>query len=208
MRKWLFFFIISMIISSALVSIGFFSKDVGVLGNMIILSTFIIFIPQVYLRYERLREEKEIFSRFPEFLRDLAENIRSGMTLADAISSLKRKDYGSLSKFIRRMAAQLSWKISVEKVLRNFEKELKNKILKRSVETIIETNRIGGDLPSTLDSLSDSILLLQEAEREKTSVLSQYVTLMYGISIIFVGIVIAIIEAKLKNKKDLKKIIV
>ncbi len=194
MKKWLLTLLVTLGISSVLLTIGFASKDPGVLGNMIILSTFVVFIPQVYLRYEKLREEKEILSKFPEFLRDLAENIRSGMTLADAIYSLKRKDYGSLSKFIKRMGVQLSWKIPVEKVLKNFEKELNNKVLKRSVETIIETNKIGGDLPSTLDSLSDSILLLQEAEKEKSSVLSQYVTLMYGISIIFVGIVIAIIK--------------
>jgi len=194
MKTWLLLLLISGIISAALILIGFISKDVGVLGNMILISTFVIFIPQIFIRYKQNRELKEIEIKFPSFLRDISENVRSGLSLAAAIRAVKKNDYGKLTKHVKKMANQLSWNVPLQKVLMNFANEIKSKTLKRSIQIINETNRIGGDIPTTLDSLADSLMALQDSEKEKASVLNQYVTIMYGISIVFIGIVVGIIK--------------
>ncbi|MCD6371881.1 MAG: type II secretion system F family protein [Candidatus Aenigmarchaeota archaeon] len=194
MKKWQTILGISIIVSCILIGLGILSKDTGVLGNTILISTFIIFIPQVLVRYRERKEVKEIELRFPGFLRDLSENVRSGLSLASSIISVKRNDYGKLTKYVRKMASQLSWNIPLEKVLNNFAREINSKIIRRSLDIINETNRIGGDIPTTLDSLADSIMAFQDAEKEKASILNQYITIMYGISLVFIGIVVGIIK--------------
>lgn len=180
-------------ISLVLITIGVLSKDVGVLGNAIILSTFLIMFPQVFLRYEKFREIKEMEERFPSFLRDLTESIKSGMPLSKAIQSVRKVEYGKLSKEIRKIANQISWGIPVDKVLSRFSERVKrSKQLPVAISIIRETHNSGGDVASTLDSVAEGLIMLQEAEKERKSMMNQYVAIMYAISLIFVGIVIGI----------------
>ena len=99
--------LITLGISLVLLIIGVLSKDVGVLGNMIILSVFIVAVPQLIFNYLSYREMKEVELRFPHFLRDLVESTRAGLPLHKAIIFAKDTDYGPLSKEIKKMANQL-----------------------------------------------------------------------------------------------------
>ena len=88
---------------------------------------------------------------------------------------------------------QLSWGIPLDRVLDQFAERVKgSKRLNMTIQTIRETYLSGGDVASTLEAMADNLTILREAEKEKSSILSQYVLLMYVISIMFVGIVIAI----------------
>jgi len=60
-------------------------------------------------RYHRVRALEE---KLPEFLRDVAESGKFGMTLASSIRSAAKGRYGDLTPEIKRMAAQIGWGIS------------------------------------------------------------------------------------------------
>ncbi len=187
------FLLISFLISGFLLLIAIATHDIGAIGNAVILSAFIIITPQIVISYKKFREIKEMEEKFPSFLRDLTEAIKSGLPLSKAIQSVKNVNYGRLSKEVRKMANQISWGIPVEKVLRQFaERVKKSKQLPIAVDIIIETYRAGGDIASTLDSVAESLVMLQEAERERRMMLNQYVTIMYAVSLIFIGIVAGI----------------
>src|SRR5437870_124894 len=55
------------------------------------------------------REVKQIERRLPDFLRDVAEAGRFGMTLAEAIVVSSGGRYGKLTPEIKKMAAQITW---------------------------------------------------------------------------------------------------
>lgn len=185
--------LISILISAVLIVIGVVSADTGVIGNMIIISTFVIAGPLFFLRYKRFKEIKEMEEKFPVFLRDLIEAIRAGMPLHRAILSTNKTRYGALSKEIKKISDQISWGITVDKTLEQFAERVRSsKRLYLATKIIRESELSGGNVVSTLDSVVDSQIALVDAEKEKASMLSQYVLLMYAISIIFVIIVVGI----------------
>jgi flagellar protein FlaJ len=179
--------------SAVLISLGIISSDLGVIGNTIILSTFIMLIPQLLFRYERYRGIKEIEEKFPLFLRDVIESLRSGMPFHQTVLVSSNIDYGKLSKEVKKMANQLSWGMPFDKVIDQFAERMKSsKRLNTALKTIRETYISGGDVASTLESVADNSSILEEAEKERGSLLNQYVVLMYAICFMFIGIVAAI----------------
>ncbi len=187
------FFIMSLAVSAVLLAIGAMSKDIGVVGNIIIIVTFVIATPQLFLSYKRYRDNKEMESKFPGFLRDLTENLRSGMAFHKAIRTASRLDYGKLTPEVKKMANQISWGMPVDKVLNQFaERVKKSRRLYTSLKIIRESYMSGGEVASTIESVADNSTLLEDSQKERKSLLDQYVVLMYAISLIFIVIVTAI----------------
>lgn len=185
--------ITSLIISVSIISLGIATTNTGVIGNGVILSVFIIFVPIVLFRYERSKTLKEYEEKFPAFLRDVVESIRSGMPLHQAIIISSRLDYGRLSKEVKKMSNQISWGMPVDKVIDQFtERTKKSKRLFMALKTLRESYRTGGDVESTLESVAENLSILDDAGKERSSLLNQYVILMYAITFIFLGILVAI----------------
>ncbi len=193
LNDWKHILAVTMGLFVVLVAVGALSNNVGVLGIMVIIGMFINIAPQIMLVYQKFRHIKEMEEKFPAFLRDLTENIRSGMPFHKAIIATSKIDYGTLSIEVKKMAHQLSWGVTLDKALERFAERVKvSKRLYASIRIIRESFLSGGEVVSTLESVSESATNLEEAEKEKKSLLSQYVVLMYAISMIFVVIISAI----------------
>ncbi len=192
-EKEIKFLIISLAVSAILILIGVLSRDLGVIGNSIILSTLVIVGPQIFFRHQKHKYLKEMETRFPTFLRDVVETIRSGMPFHQSVILNSNIDYGKLSIHVKKMAHQLSWAIPFDKAINYFSQRVKeSKKLSSGLRTIRESFKSGGDVISTLESVADSMTIVEESEKERKSLLSQYVILMYAISFMFIGIVVAI----------------
>jgi flagellar protein FlaJ len=185
--------IISLVISILIISLGVITLNVGVIANGIIISVFMIFLPLILFRYQKLKSLKEYEEKFPLFIRDVSESVTSGMAFHQAIIVSSRLDYGRLSKEVKKMANQISWGIPVDKVLDQFtERVKKSKRLYMGLKTLRESYLTGGDVISTLDSVAENLSILDDAQKERSSLLNQYVILMYAISFIFLGILVSI----------------
>jgi len=185
--------IVCILISVFLLLIGVLSEIKGVLGNTIILSAFIIITPQLIFNYINYRNLKEIELHFPHFLRDLVESTRAGMPLHKAIIFSSHTDYSALTPHIKKMAHQLSWNVNIIKVLEQAKERLKrSETLARVFRILLETYNSGGSIDSTLDSLSSTMMTIQDTEKERKSTLNQYVIAMYVISLVFIGIIVGI----------------
>lgn len=185
--------LLSVIVSAALLVIGLLSGDIGVSSNMVIIALFIVAIPQFLLSYEKYRSVREYEEKFPLFLKDVIESLRSGMPFHKAITAASKIDYGKFSKEVKRMANQISWGMPLNRVLDLFIERMKrSKRMDLSLRTIKETYMSGGDVVSTLESVSDSIRILDDVDKERKSLLNQYVVLIYAICFLFIGIVAAI----------------
>ncbi|RLI81839.1 hypothetical protein DRP07_06530 [Archaeoglobales archaeon] len=185
--------LISSFVAVALVLIGFTSRDIGVIGNSIILAVFILATPQYLIRYSEYRGFKEMESKFPLLLRDIIESLRAGMPFHKAIIISSKLDYGRLSDEVKKMANQLSWGVPLDKVLDQFATRIKrSKRLYTAVKIIREAHLSGGNEISTLERIVENSNILEDSNKERRSLLSQYVILMYAISLIFIVIVAAI----------------
>jgi flagellar protein FlaJ len=183
----------SLAISAVLIVVGILSKDPGVLGNSFLFTTFVIAVPQLLIRYERYRALKEMEERFPDFLRDVIESLRAGMALHRAIQAASRVEYGKLSAEVKKMANQISWGMPVDKALELFGERIKrSRRLRTAIAMIRESYKTGGDMTATLDSVANNCSQLEDADKERRTLLGKYVVVMYFISIMFIAIVVAI----------------
>jgi len=182
-------------ISVFLILLGIFSENPGVIGNAFILSIFLVGFPFFFFRYEKRRRIREMEEKIQSFVRDLVESVRSGVPLHKAIEMCSRIDYGKLSDEVRKMSNQLSWGLPLTKVLDQFVERVKSsKKLTTAIKIIKESYISGGDMTSTLYALSYNMERIEDAEKEKRSLLNQYVVLIYAIAFIFLGISVAIIR--------------
>lgn len=150
------------------------------------------FTPYSLVTYFEKRLSVEMEEEFPDFLRDLAEARKTGMTLPQAIYKSAKVDYGKLSAEIQKMANQISWGVPFDDVLRKFSERSKSKFIQRSIAIIIEAQRSGGALTDTLESVARDARLIKESERERESKLNQQTMIMYAIYLLFLAIVIAL----------------
>ena len=171
-----------------------FVGDPGVVGNSLIIALFIAVIPYFVYRYSQYAWLKSVERQFPNFIRDLADSKRSGMTLESAIDLAARTNYGKLSGLIRTMSNKLSWGMPFMRVLEIFEKKVEaSPSIKEVLSIIKESYKSGGNVVATLDSAAKNMNMLREAEEQRRSVTNQHVMITYGIFFLFFGIIIMII---------------
>src|SRR6266550_4066032 len=92
--------------------------------------------PYGFFLAKKQREIKQIERRLPDFLRDVAEAGRFGMTLADAIVVSGGGRYGKLTPEIKKMAAQITWGVPATEALHLFATRVKTPMIERVVAII------------------------------------------------------------------------
>jgi len=172
----------------------FIVPDPAVVGNSVIIAVFIGIIPYFIYRYSRYAWLKSLERQFPNFIRDLADSRRSGMTLEMSVNLAAKTNYGKLTGEIKTRANKLSWGVPFLRVLEIFEKKVRESPSILEVIAIIkESYKSGGNVVATLDSAARNMNMLREAEEERRSVTNQHVMITYGIFFLFFGIVIMMI---------------
>ena len=178
-----------------LIGVVLFSSDIGILGNFVILSFIIIVVPRAissYLHYQRIKLMEEMF---PVFLKDLAEYLRSGMTLQEAIKNAAQIDYGRLSEEIKKIAIQLSWGIPLQEALRDFAKRIRESMLiRKSIEILVESYNSGGKIEDTMDAIAENINIVKEMDKERKNMMKHHVVTIYIIYFVFLGISIGLLK--------------
>ena len=186
--------ILSSIITSIILIFNWiYLREFGIIFQVInIFSIFIIIFPILLVRYISYKKRKKIEDMFPVFLRDFVEAIRSGMNLSQAAETVSKNDYGALSPYVKKMAAQLSWGFSVEKVLKNFAKSTNSKMIGRCVSSIIESHRFGGNIADTFEALSSTAVEIDRLREERKIFLHSQMITGYIIFFVFLGVLLAL----------------
>jgi len=185
----------SAIICIVLIIAGVLSNDFVLAVNLSLIGFAILTIPYSLYKFFEFKRFKSYENEFPNFLRDLAEAQRAGLTIIQAINTTSGADYGPLSNEIKKINNQISWNIPLEKTLSDWAKRMRNsRIIVRSIMIIQEANKSGGNIEDTMASLANNIDMLKEVQQEKSSLLNQQVFMMYAIFFIFLGITIALLR--------------
>ena len=155
-------------------------------------SLLLIVAPILYVKYTQYKRRKAMEEKFPEFLRDVVEGTRAGMSLPQAIQNTETGSYGPLDEKIEKMNAQLDWGIPFGQVLRTFGEETKSDVILRSVDTIIQAYQSGGNIQDVLESVGDNIRTLRQLKEERESQLYGEMITGYIVFFIFIGILVAL----------------
>jgi flagellar protein FlaJ len=154
-------------------------------------AVIILGIPLIF-KYNDYKEVKNTEVMFPKYLRDVAENISTGMTLPQAMRTASAGDYGTFSRYAKEMSAKISWGIPLEKALIEFAKKSRSKAMMRNVQTIIEAYRSGGTIDTILKSVAQSLQELEKIKKERSSSVYAQMINGYLIYVIFLGVMIGL----------------
>ncbi len=142
-----------------------------------------------FYEYVRLRRVRKIDARFPDFVRDLAESRRAGMTFTRAIMHAATGNYGVLTDEIKKIAQQISWGSSVDDALSAFAKRVHTKLIRRTISLIIEASRSGGNVADVLDAASRDAREIKLIESERRASMMSYVAVIYVGMFVFLLII-------------------
>jgi len=168
----------------------FFIAMPQVFGLLNLAAVLIALALPIYKKFTEYSTVKKIESVFPQFLRDVTDNINAGMTLPQAIKTASENDYDVMSEHVKDLSAKIEWGIAFNKSFINFAENTKSNVIKRTVKGIIEVHKHGGAINIVLRAISDSVLELERIKKEReTSVYGPMVT-GYFIFFLFLGIMI------------------
>ena len=187
--------IASAVIFVLLVVAAFFVNNFVIGSNLVFIGLVILLAPYSLNKFLEFKRVKVFEDEFPNFLRDLAESQRAGLTLMQALQSSAKSDYGMLTPEIKRLYNQMTWNVPVDTALKSFSERMKkSKMIVRAMMIIEQATKSGGNVEETMESLASNIESLKEVQEEKSLMLNQQVIMMYAIFFIFLGITIALIK--------------
>ncbi|MBI4168118.1 MAG: type II secretion system F family protein [Candidatus Aenigmarchaeota archaeon] len=160
-----------------------------VLGS---LAVFLSLGPPLATSYSEYSRAREIENIFPLYITDVVDGVRAGMTLPIAMKAAAKHDYGKLNKSVRQMSAQMDWGVPFDDVLRAFSESAGTPLIKRTVATIIETHRSGGNIVEVLQAISGAILEVNKIKSERASHIYGQMITGYTIFFVFLAVLIGL----------------
>ncbi len=162
----------------------------GDMINFIILAMIPPFaLPGLYIaRFDK--NIRLIEDRLPDFLRDVAEAGRFGMTLADAIMVASKGRYGRLTPEIKKMASRIEWGVTSNEAIMRFSEKVKTPLVSRVSAIVIKSNDAGGNVADVLTLVANDTKEIQLMDKERRLSMSTYIAVIYIAFFVFIFTII------------------
>ena len=147
--------------------------------NFLFLGIGIMFGPWAFYASKKQADIAAIEKRLPDFLRDVAEAGRFGMTLADAIVVASSGRYGKLTPEIKKMAAQIEWGVPAGETLRLFAERVNTPLVNRVVTIVVKASDAGGSVADVLTMVAHDTKEEQLSQAERQIQMSTYLAVIY-----------------------------
>ncbi len=148
-----------------------------------------ITIPSSLIYQIEAKRLKGIDNNMPYLLREIADSQKIGMTLPRAIQEASKRNYGPLTKELKKLAAKISWGIPFRDAMRAFRDALDTPLARQATILILEAERSGGDLEKIFDSAQTYVQDLLDIKRERENSIKPYVYIIYMSYIIFAVVI-------------------
>jgi archaeal flagellar protein FlaJ len=144
-----------------------------------------VLVPAIYaIRYSR--ESGGLEKALPEFIRDVAESRKIGLSPEASIEELSSKGYGRLSKPVKKMGAQLSWGLNLSKVVSTFILSVHSWLTKVAGSLMLEVVDVGGGTVRSFSEMAEFTRKINDLESEKRSTLRPYLFVIYMAAVMIV----------------------
>lgn len=106
-----------------------------------------------------------------QFLRDLVETRKSGLSPERCIHALSNRDYGSFSKHLKKISMKLNWGYPLRTIYEEFKDNVRNWLALVTIYLLVDTIEVGGGTEESLESLAKFAESSKKLEDEKSAVL-------------------------------------
>ncbi len=149
----------------------------------LVISTAPAAVVQGKISRKRLSTEKGIAN----FLRDLTETRKTGLSPEKCIENLSKRDYGAFSQELGKISSQISWGIPVRRVIMDFVKQTRSWLSQIVMFLLVETIDVGGGTIAMIESLARFNSMTQEIEKEKKMAVRPYIMIPYFAAVMLVA---------------------
>ncbi len=157
--------------------------------NFFGLTFFFLLYPASYY-WERVEKRKnEIEEKFPDFLRDMAEYWKGGLSMTVAVQTLVKSEYGALNDEVKKMSDQLSWGIKFSDVIKQFSERVGTPLVKRAITLIAEADRAGGKISDILVTAANDSREIKFLEGERNRAIGSYIAVIWTSYFVFLGVI-------------------
>jgi flagellar protein FlaJ len=136
------------------------------------ISLAVISVPAAIADYYYGREEKGVLDGITMFLRDMTENRKTGLGPEKCIRILSRKDYGRLSKYLKRVNSQMNWGFPMASIMAEFRRGVKNWLAQINMYLLIDTIVVGGGNEESFETLAEFAETSASLEKERKAMLN------------------------------------
>lgn len=158
--------------------------------NIGILAFIMAVMPPSLFNFYETRRTGRLEAEFPAMMRDISLSVKSGMTLKGALSIAAVGQYGALTPAIKQIDNMISWGVSLEDALLHFAKKYPTLLIRRTVFTLIEASRIGGQLGEILEGVATDAEETKALERKRNSETKPYVMVCYISYFVFLAVIL------------------
>ena len=172
---------------------GFFGMVQTPIQNLVDLPiavaiTLIISVVPPAIVHQKIAGRKASMEKgISNFLRDLTETRKTGLSPESCIANLSHRDYGAFSKELKKMSSDIGWGIPMRKVIMDFVGKTKSWMSQIVMFLLLEAVDVGGGTISMIESLARFNNMTQEVEKEKRMSVRPYMIMPYFAAILLVA---------------------
>jgi flagellar protein FlaJ len=138
--------------------------------------------------HQKIASKKSSMERgISNFLRDLTETRKTGLSPEACISNLSGRDYGAFSHELKKMSSDIGWGIPMRNVIMAFVRKTKSWMSQIVMFLLLEAVDVGGGTISMIESLARFNNMTQEIEKEKRMSVRPYMIMPYFAAILLVA---------------------
>jgi flagellar protein FlaJ len=140
------------------------------------------------------RWKKSIDEHLPDLFHAIVQAQQTGMTLPQAIEEASKRDYGALTKELKKLVSQMSWGSSFEEALESFAERVDTTLVKRVVPLIIEASRSGGRVEKVFSPVGKFIQITLTLEKDRKAQTRPYVAIIYVAFFVFLFTIVLLFK--------------
>ena len=158
-------------------SLGFAEGTEAAIGVSITL--ILIAIPGLIADSMLVGRDRSIQDGIIQFLRDLVETRKSGLSPERCIDALSGRDYKAFSKHLETINMKINWGYPIRQIYDEFKHNIRNWLALVNIYLLIDTLEIGGGSVESLESLASFSESSKRLEDEKRGLLMPLMVVPY-----------------------------
>lgn len=159
------------------------------IDDYFLLAVLIATMPLAVLDLKYSTRMRNLNITLPNFFRDVAGMNESGMTLPNAIHIVADGEYGSLTWYIKKLDAEMSWNIPFVDAIYQFGERIGTPLAQRSVDLIAKASRAGGDVSEVLRAAANDSYEFVNLETERRNNMLIYVIIVLISYLVFLFVI-------------------
>lgn len=160
-----------------------------------LLAVVITVFPPAVLDYVDYRWKRSVDKYLPDLFRSIVQAQKTGMTLPQALEEASKRKYGSMTKELQKMVAQMSWGVSFEDALKSLGKRIDTALMRQAIPLILEAQRSGGQVEKVFEPLEEFVQKTLTFDAERKTQTRPYLAIIYVAFFVFLFTIVMLFKS-------------